>query len=295
MLKTQHLSLIFTGLIFLLVLFGNINYGARESEWPTLQESVNSTALSESAQVIPGPFPQLIAVPPTVSAEAVLVLEVKSGKKLLDKNSYKQWPIASLTKLMTAVIALEKIGPDKIIVIDERAVSAEGIAGGWQIGNRASVQELIETMMLVSSNDAAMALANFYGYEVFVNAMREKANALGMKNMTFADPMGLSLLNQSSLEDMAKLAVYVYETHSEILAWSRQPEIEILDRKLLNINKFANRPDWLGGKTGFIDESGGNLISFFEYNNQPILIIIFGAQDRFVETEVIYNWVKSFL
>lgn len=303
--KTNHLSLLYAGLILFLVFFSKIKYGIPEKL--LLQEAIDSTTitLSEPPPTTrnfvfrePKSRPEIavVALPvilPEISVAAALSEDLKSGKRFLEKDGYRHWPLASLTKLMTAIVAVEKIGLGKSVVFDEETVATEGIGGGWQAGDRATVSELIQTMVVVSSNDAAEALAKFYGRPEFLEEMAAKARELGMSETVFVDPSGLSITNQSTIEDVRQLVRYVFSRHPQILEWSRQPEIEILGRKLLNINKFAGRPEWLGGKTGFLDEAGGNLVSIFEYQNRPILIIIFGADDRFVETEKIYDWISK--
>ena len=296
----KHLALFFTGLVFLLVIFSNILYSVPENM--SLQESVDSTALNHNNLInqIYNPLPYQISNTvetlqieplPEVPAKIIFGEDLLSGKKYLEKNPYRYWPIASLTKLMTAVIASEKIGFEKTVILDEASIATEGIAGGWQINDRATIKELLGTMMVVSSNDAAMAIANYYGYENFLNEMREKAKILGMNDTVFSDPTGLSLINQSTLSDFRILVNYIFINHPDIFQLSRLPEIIVSGRSLKNINQFVGRENWLGGKTGFIDESGGNLVSIFEFRSRPILIIVFGAEDRFKETEIIYNWI----
>ncbi len=296
--KHNHLSLLFTSLVLVLVFFGNLVYEIRET--PSLQESINSTSFSYSSpkisRVLPPAFIQTtvqeqLTPPPIINAEAVLAQELLSQKVFFEQGIAKRWAMASLTKLMTAVIAWEKIGPEKNITFSEAAVATEGIGGGWQVGDQSPARELIRSMMTVSSNDAAEALAEFYGRENFILEMNQKAVELGMKQTHFQDPTGLSLLNQSTLENLRSLASYIYLDHRPILEMSRDKEITILGRTLTNINLFAGRQEWLGGKTGFTDESGGNLISVFDYNGQPLVIIVFGSENRFQETEKVYNWI----
>ncbi len=224
------------------------------------------------------------------SGKAALLKYLNYNIAAFELNSQKRWPIASLTKLMTGVIAAEKIGFDEKITISEKAAKTEGTTGDFKTGEIFSSGDLIKAMMTVSSNDAAVALAEFFGENEFVNEMQKKASELMMRQTTFVEPTGLSFVNQSTASDLEKLIIYIYYNHPEILAISKERETEIKElktaqrRKLININKFSGRNDFVGGKTGYTEEAGRNLIAFFEINEQMILSVVLGAVDSFEET-----------
>lgn len=226
-----------------------------------------------------------------VEAKSALIKYLNQNNNIFELNPNKRWSIASISKLMAAVIAFEQIGGNKEIKIDEKAVATEGTSGDFQEGEIFTSIDLIKAMLLVSSNDAAAALARTIGEENFVKLMNKKAGELKMGDTIFLNPSGLSFLNQSTANDLTKLAGYIYNNHQEILGITEQKEIAINElgfkktRKLVNINQFAGRPDFLGGKTGYLDESGRNLISLFNINNQPLLTIVLGAEDAHKETE----------
>ncbi|MDP3947213.1 MAG: serine hydrolase [bacterium] len=236
---------------------------------------------------------------PEVAARAVLIVDIESGQELFSLNPYQRWPIASLTKLVTAVVAKREIGTEKPVVISAAAVAAEGPAGGFGMGEKYLAKDLVRALISVSSNDAAEALSEQYGRGGFVAKMNELAKELGMIQTNFADPTGISSLNQSSPEDLRKLIAHIYKNHPDILAHARSKEIEIRElnsgvaRKLSSINAFSGRMEFLGGKTGYTDEAGGNLISVFSYLNRPIVIVVLGTDDRFGETEKLFEWVKK--
>ena len=238
---------------------------------------------------------------PALKVKAAVAKDLESETDFYRLNSGERWPLASLTKLMTAVIAREEVGINKITAISKSAVASEGPAGNLEVDEQYSVEDLIKTMILVSSNDAAEAIAEFYGTEKFVDAMQIKSSLLEMSQTTFVDPTGISFLNQSAIEDLEKLVSYIYSKHPEIFEISRQPKTVIsektkaIKKELLNINNFVfnGHPDFLGGKTGFTDQAGGNLISIFNHQGHKILIIVLGTDDRFGETEKLYNWIKE--
>ena len=154
-------------------------------------------------------------------------------------------------------------------------------------------------MLIVSSNDAAVAVAENFGEREFINEMQKKASELKMFQTTYLEPTGLSFINQSTADDLAKLATYIYFNHPEILEISRQKETELLElksntaRKLLSIDKFAGEPDFIGGKTGYIEEADRNLIALFEINGKTILTITLGADDSFEETARLKDLVQN--
>ncbi len=247
----------------------------------------NSEAASENA---------LYFLP--VNAAAVTVFVTDSGENIFAYRENIRRPMASLTKIMTAIIALQNIGAQKLVTFTSSDVLSEGDAGSFKPGESFSVQNLVTAMLTVSSNDAADALARFYGNKSFIDAMQQKAVELGMSDTTFFDSSGLTTLNQSTAVDLQKLMTYVSAYYPEILAVSRHKENSVTEvvsgttRNLKNINKFAGLPHFLGGKTGYTDEASGNLISLFEIGGKKVLVIVLGTEDRFGETDKLYNWAK---
>ena len=226
-----------------------------------------------------------------IEAKAALIKYLNQSKNIFEFNPNKHWSIASVSKLMTAIVAFEQIGANREIKIDEKSVATEGISGEFKEGDIFSSLDLIKAMLLVSSNDAATALAESISEETFVKLMNQKAQELKMSNTIYFNPSGLSFLNQSTPNDLAKLANYIYNDRRKIFDITKQKEMPIKEisfqktRNLANINQLSGRNDFIGGKTGYLDESGRNLISLFNINNQPILTIILGAEDAYKETE----------
>lgn len=280
--STRLNSLICTLIVFLAVLLGGIKN--ESSEDVVLEQKQEITSLAAVAKTLPTPD-SLVIFQPKISAVSALVKDLAIPEPLFALNENQQWPVASLTKLMTAVVVQENFLAEAKIKMSEEAVSTEGDAGNFLVGKTYTVSELLTPLLKLSSNDAAVALAEFYGKEKFLEAMNAKAEELEMQNTRFFDPSGLSPLNQSTIEDLAKLAAYVFYRHPEILEMTREKEG--------NIHPFAGQEDFLGGKTGFIDEANGNLISLFNHEGRPILIIILGSEDRFQDTKILHDRFTS--
>lgn len=322
--NTNQLKILFVGIMVVLAVAGRtgreekvLQEAAKEAPRETnaiaaVQPAfqIPITRISSSLPPIPvAPAPPALVkkenVPePQLNVKAAFAEELDTGEDFYRFNANLRWPLASLTKLMSAVIAIEEVGLAKKAAVSEAAVASEGVAGNLQAGERYSVGELLKLMLVVSSNDAAAAVAEFYGTQNFVNQMQIKASQLEMAQTAFADPAGLSSLNQGTVGDLEKLVRHIYKNYPAVFKTTGQPKISVfeetkeIEREVLNINPFAqSRTDFLGGKTGFIDESGGNIISIFNYNGHKILIIILGSgnkfEDKFNQTEILYNWIKE--
>jgi len=223
------------------------------------------------------------------------------GQVIFELNSENRWPIASITKLMTAVIALEKTDTNKEIKMSDEIIATEGFAGDFRTGEIFREIDLIKAMLVASSNDAAEAIAENFegGKQSFIDEMQKKAAELKMFQTTYLEPTGLSFINQSTAKDLSALISYIYSKHPEILEISRQKEIQIIDlqtgklKKILNIDKFAGQKDFIGGKTGFIDESGKNLIGVFDMSGETIVTVVLGADNSFEETAKLKTLVQN--
>lgn len=250
--------------------------------------------LPEAEPSVLGSAPAIADTQPSFinfQAKAVLVSDLNSDTDLISYNINRPWSLASITKLMTAVLAIEEIGRDKEIMISETAVATEGDSGKLKAGELYKVDDLINIMLVTSSNDAAAALAEFYafGQKSFIKLMNKKSGELGMNQTVFFDSAGLSPLNQSTANDIRKLMKHIKETHPEILAATRPTDF----KGLKNINPFAGQANFLGGKTGYIDESKENLVSLFSVNEQRILIVVLGAENRLKETQEILSYLSN--
>lgn len=324
--NVNHLKILFVGIM---VIFGFAGRTDRSETPQMASKKVDARPVNASAQLIPParklagavkPFPpaeissivnnsKLNSLPkrnnpdlagPKLKVKAALAKDLDADFYLYGFNLNVRWPLASLVKLMSAVAAVENVGLEKKAVISESAVATEGESGNLEANEQYRIGELVKAMMVVSSNDAASAIAEFYGKENFLKEMKAKAVSLDMGQTTFFDATGISPFNQGTIADTEILARYILEKHPAIFKLSAQGKTNILEesknmeKELLNINKFAaSRPDFMGGKTGFTDEASGNLISIFNHQGHKILIIVFGTDDRFGQTELLYNWVKQ--
>ena len=234
---------------------------------------------------------------------------IKDGKEIIlsEKKADEVIAIASLTKLMTAIIVLENYNLDDLIQISASAVATYGDAGNLQIGEIMTIRDLLYITLIESSNDGAEALAEKMGVSTFVYKMNEKAASLGMNNTWFINPSGLdegNLYNFSTVNDLKKMVVYILENHSLIAEILSLPEKELtshsgISRTIRNTNILLKESDaYLWGKTGYTNRANGCLIlilnNFSINNNQGYVInIIAGADDKFGEARKLEQWLEE--
>lgn len=235
-----------------------------------------------------------------IGAEAVLIQSLDESFPFLHYRTYKTWPIASITKLLTAVVVLEDIGEDKKITISQDAVKGEGVAGELVSGEVYTAEDLVKIMLITSSNDAAFAFEEYMGGRAeFIRRMNKKAGELGMKDTVIQDAAGLSDLNISTANDLLKLTKYIIEKHPDIFNWTRLPNILVqptndqTTKSLLNINPFINTTGFLGGKTGTLPESKQNLLSIFSFKEYRVVIIVLGSENRVKEVPEFLQWIEE--
>ncbi len=234
---------------------------------------------------------------------------IKDGKEIIlsEKKADEVIAIASLTKLMTAIIVLENYNLDDLIQISASAIATYGDAGNLQIGEIMTIRDLLYITLIESSNDGAEALAEKMGVSTFVYKMNEKAASLGMNNTWFINPSGLdegNLYNFSTVNDLKKMVVYILENHSLIAEILSLPEKELtshsgISRTIKNTNVLLKESDaYLWGKTGYTNRANGCLIlilnNFSINNNQGYVInIIAGADDKFGEARKLEQWLEE--
>ena len=233
-----------------------------------------------------------------IQVKNFLVQTISGASILYEKNSQNRWPIASITKLMTAIVSLENINQSSVINITPDIVKEADGYSTLTAGSSYTANDLLKSMLSVSSNDSALALADSFGREAFVQKMNQKAKDLSMSQTTYYEPSGLSYLNQSNAHDLYLLLTYIQQHYPIILDITRQKTVTIRDKTtnrratLTNINEFAGRNDFYGGKTGFIDQSEGNLVSLFKKDGKMVFIAVLGSSDRFGDTEKILSCVQ---
>jgi D-alanyl-D-alanine carboxypeptidase len=204
---------------------------------------------------------------------------------LLEKNSEKPYPIASITKLMTSVIALENIDKNQRITLTAETLKPLGQSPVLFLGLNTTAENLVKANLIQSSNDASEALAIHLGKEKFIGLMNQKAKEIGMKRTFFHDAHGLDSRNQSTAQDLAKLLEYIHRKHPEILLITRDNDFWMPNSsgnllKFQNVNNFYYIPSFIGGKTGYLPEAKQTIASVFNVNGKPTFIVVLYSNNR---------------
>lgn len=243
---------------------------------------------------------------------AISVFIDKKGREkiLYEKNSEEKLPIASLSKLMTALVVLENYDLSKEIKVSQESIDQKGNVGDLAAGSVFPVKYFLYPMLIESSNDAAFSLANDYegmNEEKFVALMNETAKKLGLENTSFVNPSGLDPenkndINLSTTVDLTKLVKLLLK---KSLIWEivSKPRYDIYGPELTNTNKLLDKQDdWqakiLGGKTGFTEKAGGCMLLVVKApkNSGYIINVVLGVkgkQERFIETKKLVDWVNQ--
>ncbi len=235
-------------------------------------------------------IPQKAEASVSVSARSAILMEQDSGRILYEKEANKVRRIASITKIMTAILAIESGEMDEMVKVSEQAVRAEGSSIYLQIGEKIKLEDLVYGLMLRSGNDSAVAIAEHIGgsLEGFSYLMNQKAEEIGMKNTHFANPHGLDDHEDhySTAYDMALLTRYAMknEKYQEIAGTKvhRAPNPnESWDRVWKNKNRLLTEmyEYCTGGKTGYTKRAKRTLVTTASKGNLNLIAVTLNGPD----------------
>jgi len=234
-----------------------------------------------------------------------LVLDQDTNEVLFSKNSDAVLPIASLTKLMTAVVVTEAQQPlDELVTITDDDIDTEkGSRSRLRVGTQLRREDMLHLALMSSENRAANALGRNYpgGLAAFVAAMNHKARALGMNDTHYVEPTGLSSRNQSSARDLATLVRAAHEVPL-IRELSTSPEymVEVGNRNVQfrTTNGLVKSPEWEIGlqKTGYISEAGRCLVMQAKMAGRHLIMVFLdsaGKYSRIGDAERVRRWITA--
>ncbi|MBA4142378.1 MAG: D-alanyl-D-alanine endopeptidase [Nitrosospira sp.] len=239
-------------------------------------------------------------------SQAALIMDAQSGQILFSKNADKIMPIASITKLMTAIVVLDALLPlDEEIFIEKADVDVlKNTRSRLRVGTSLTRQEMLRLALMSSENRAAAALGRAYpgGIDAFVEAMNRKAFELGMGNSYFVDSTGLNRTNVSTTRDLAKMvsAANDYDIIREFSTTAAHAVAFLgKDRSVqfVNSNNLVRSSGWEIGisKTGFLSEAGRCLVMQAKISDKPIIIILLdsaGKNTRIGDANRIKKWME---
>lgn len=283
--------------LFLLLLPGQNYY-----ETLHLELEPSPVRASEFDNFSPSLYPERVGreVPPYLSAESVMAVDLASGVPLFELNPDERLRPASITKLMTALVASDYYPPDSILSVKRLTPVPFESDMGLAVGDRVSVRNLLYGLLVPSGGDAAYTLADNYpgGIENFLYSMNKKAENLHMINTHFDNPSGFDSPGQySSVRDISFLTAAALRNSliDKIVAAEGVTVSDASGEKsyiLKNVNEFLGYLYGADGvKTGFTDQAGQCLVSSITRNGHRIVAVVLHSQDRFGDSARLIEWV----
>jgi len=245
--------------------------------------------------------------PPNIGAKAVLVIETHSNEALYSQNVWETFPIASLTKLMTALIVKEKANLDEVVTVGPIIHKVGGSEMGLKEGEKISIHNLLKGLLITSGNDAAMVLGEAVAGspEAFVELMNQRKHGLGLESTQFVDPAGIQNGNVSSAFEIAHLAKHVFKDPLlQSIMREKEAIVTSADGKYTHVLSNTNRllgtdigERIIAGKTGTTPLAGQCLISFIgNESDRTTMTVILGSSNRYEEMKKLIEWVdKTFI
>ncbi|MGV8992436.1 MAG: D-alanyl-D-alanine carboxypeptidase family protein [Thiobacillus sp.] len=285
-----------------------------------LDDRTNLQLSTRMSATMSAPQPTLDYAPmPELSAQSVLVFDQASGQALISKNAALQTPIASITKLMTAILVLDAGEPldERITITSDDRDTLKYTSSRLAFGSSYTRGQLLHLALIASDNRAAHALGRTTkgGLDRFVANMNRMARALNMSNTVYVEPTGLSSDNVSTALDLAKLVSYAYQNYPEIrhisttgnytlgaqrvvLKKKRSETVQYRQVAFNNTNRFTRADDWHVGlsKTGFINEAGHCLVMQAQVAERDVIIVLLdakGTNRRAGDAALIKRWLES--
>jgi len=266
-----------------------------------MEQFVSLTQVDQPISVpTPPPYPvnrSGIVPSSEISAKSVVIQDLTSGVYVYKRNSIDRLSPASTTKVLSALVVLEKMKLDDVVTVGP--VMHDGQVMGLVEGEKITVENLLFGMLIHSGNDAGYALAENYqgGYDAFIRAMNEKAVELHLTGSHFTNPVGFDDPNHyMTAEDLARLAD-VALSNTTIAKMVGIPQITVSDvshtyfHKLSNVNQLLGKiPGVAGIKTGWTEEAGENLVTLMERNGKRVIIVVLKSADRFADTIKLIDW-----
>lgn len=305
---TLHVPRIFLPKLFmfraLLILLLIATFSAPQ---PAPFSDTSATAFNPVDLLQASPIPVLKheAIEPDIKAKAGLIMDYDTSLILYAKNMDTPLPMASLTKIMTAVLILDHHDPSEVVTVQSNFGTVEGVKISLQKGEKLTVDDLLKALLIPSAGDAAMALAEFHSgtVEKFVAQMNERAHSLNLFHTHFINPIGLDADNHySSAYDLAVLTKYaLHFKEFRNIVKLKSASITSIDSGMVRTLSSTNYLlgsylDILGVKTGTTDAAGESLINLAQNDGgHRVIAVLLNSPDRFQENKSMIDWAfRSF-
>lgn len=288
-----------SALLLVIALAGTATVVARRDDVPEAPQpapqQVAETATTTSATTTTSTAPK---GPVPIGARAFIAGDLASGQVISSRRSTEVWPLASLTKLMTATVALREIPPGTPVLIVP-VPGGNPSRPGIPVGETFAVEDVLAVMLVASSNEAAESLAAHVGRERFVTMMNAQARDWGLLQTTFADPSGLSAGNRSTAREIFDVALRVNAAAPSVFQTTRKGAVTVhaqgtgVAYTAVATHELVRSPGFLGGKTGYTDQARGNLLSLFQVGPRTEALVVLGSDDRSGDTRRLLATLKE--
>ncbi len=293
--RESDFQLVLFPLILLVILIG-LNVLNNQMIVKTVEQDV--PIFSINTPLHPYPFLQAVKSP-EVSAKAAIIVDSDSQVTLFSKNPQLRFSMASTTKIMTALTALDYYDQDALLTVKSTGIEGAGL--GLVRGDQFYFEDLLYAMLLPSANDAAQTIADNYpgGSDAFVAKMNEKAASLHLVNTHFADPTGLDDDGDyTTVVDMARLASHAI--HNPIFVEVTSTKYKTIANRnytrqysLANLNKLLGINGVTGIKTGTTEGAGEVLVTSTVKNGHTYILVVMHSTDRFTDTRTLLSYIEE--
>ena len=229
-----------------------------------------------------------------ITAKAYIVKNLTLGDTTIQNNAQQLLPIASLSKLVTAIVARKLIAPDERITITQDIMATYGNTAQFHIGETFTASDLYYPLLMVSSNDTAEALARHYGRAKFIKAMNDFTQSIGAYRTYFDDPSGLSPNNASTVNDLVLIVQWIRKNDPDIINITDLKSKTVRSHTWVNPTHFLSWSYYIGGKNGYIPEADRTGVSLFALgpNKNIYIVVVLGSDNRDADVIKLLSKVK---
>ena len=240
---------------------------------------------------------------PSIKASALYLIDTQSGRVLLQKDATRRLPPASLTKVMTALVALESASPHQIVRVDRGAIVGRAPRLGLRVGEQFLLRDLLAAMLVTSANDACQAVAIHVGGDPrsFIDMMNARAKTLGLQDTHFTNACGFDATGHySTAADLARLTEQALQSPAfSMMVRTVERDIATVDGtrhvQLYSTNRLLLDPDVTGVKTGYTSKAGRCLIASMSKDGTHLLLVGLNVLDRWEQAAQLLRYAQALM
>jgi D-alanyl-D-alanine carboxypeptidase len=263
--------------------------------------AIESKGSDDRHEIFPISLYNVRGRPIGINADSYIVGDLDTGEVIISKDAEKIFPIASVSKLTTALVALDHFTSKQDAIVTKSALATYGPSGGLRNGEKVKALDLLYPLLLESSNDVAELISEQFDKGQFPKLMNDKAVSLGMSKTSYEEASGLSPKNVSTANDLFALSQYIYNEVPKILDITRIREFSLMNHTWNNYNFFLKDKTFIGGKNGYTDEALRTGVEFFDIpikkatttENHTISVIVLHTETREQDIMKLLDFLKK--